>query len=353
MTSHRYSRVLVLSAALALAPPAGAAADPASPYYTPADSELLVSNLPSPRDQGELAFCYAAVPAVLMERHRCRRQGLRCPDLAPEERLSMLDIASANDNAAPTLHEFGNILRVFQGLVQRVRNNRLHIARETCMPYSALDRLDMPERPAHLHLRAGWSYLQQLHDNLREGREQRSGAQLRDELERRLRVPSSAARLEAAFRDTRAGKLDAYPRFAWRILANPACRDPAHAINIPGFRVEAWPREDNTATPATLQAKIAGLIKRNLPVSLSYCAQWEAQQSGTQCMNRAGHASIIVGQRQVCHRQEGHCQLLYRVLNSFGGAWDATEFLAWIPADALISAALELQGRRHLLIWLE
>ncbi len=330
-----------------------APADPVSPYITRPASELLVKNMPPPRDQGELAFCYAAVPAVLMERHRCQRENLDCAALNPGERLSMLDIASANDPGAPTLHEFGNILRVFHGLVKRARGGKLLVARESCMPYSALDRLDMPDRPAHLHLRAGWENLQRLHDDLLQGRDRRNPATIRRELAARLALPASPGVQEQLFRRTRSGEVDQFPRFAWQLLSNENCQSETQGIRMSGFHVQAWPPAERPASRDALQAKIQGLMERNLPASLSYCARWETRGGDQRCLNRAGHASIIVGQREVCHRETGDCQLLYKLQNSFGNEWNQSELLVWVPAHALLDAALELQRPAHLLVWLE
>ena len=325
----------------------------AASYFTRPGTELLVSNLPPPRDQGELAFCYAAVPAVLLDRHRCRREQLDCPALTPAEQVSMLDIAGQNDADGPTLHEFGSIIRVFRGLIQRAGNGRLYIPRESCMPYAALDRLDMPERPAHLHLRAGWNSLRNLFDTNRLGNDRRPLPRVREALAVRLELPAPPARQDAALRRVRSGALTEFDRFAWEMLSNPACNHGPNRVGIPGFRARAWPESDQAIDAAALQAKILGLLQRDLPVSLSYCARWEERDGDQQCWNRAGHASIVVGQREVCSRDTGDCQLLFKLLNSFGRDWNTRDLQVWVPAAALLDAALELKRTAHLLVWLE
>ncbi len=324
-----------------------------NPYYTRPGTEILVSNLPPPRDQGELAFCYAAVPAILLDRHRCQRSGQDCTRLTTSDQVSMLDIASENDGDGPTLHEFGSIVRVFRGLIQRAGNGTLQIARESCMPYSALDRLDMPDRPAHLHLRAGWNALRNLYNSNQLGKDQRAVPAVREALASQLRLPAPPGQQLAALRSVRASQPITFEQFAWQLLSNPDCRGTADPITIPPFRARAWPTEEKKISSAMLQKKIRSLLERDLPVSLSYCARWEQSGGSQKCWNRAGHASIVVGQREVCHRGNGDCQMLYKLLNSFGSEWNASELLVWVPADALLAAALELQRVAHLLVWLE
>ncbi len=325
----------------------------ANPYFTRPGSEILVSNLPPPRDQGELAFCYAAVPAVLLDRHRCRRQGTDCTALPASEQVSLLDIASAHDDDGPALHEYGSIVRVIRGLVARAGKDRLYLARESCMPYTALDRVDMPERPAHLHLRAGWNTLRNLFDTNRLGHDNRPVDASRAVLAQRLHLPSTAVQQENALRRVRSGGMQDFEHFAWAVLHSPACRGGDNRIGIPAFRARAWPSPDEPVDAAALGGKVLELLQRDLPVSLSYCARWEQRDGNQHCWNRAGHASIVVGQREVCHSGNGDCQLLYKLLNSFGSEWNASELQVWVPADALLDAALELKRRAHLLVWLE
>lgn len=322
-------------------------------YRTIPGSEHLVTGMPAPRDQGELAYCYAAVPTTLLDRARCRKQGLDCEHLDDAQRFSMLHVAAHRFRGAQKLNEYGSINSVFHGLDQHRRNGGRRLASEACAPYASLARLDMPERPAHLHLRAGWDFLGRLHGNL----EKAGRADCVDCLVRQVRASLPLKSAEHQLRQVLAldyGRrtLD-FPGFVYRMVIPRECTADNAGIRLPDYRWKSWPLQDEAIRQEDIAAKIAELVARDIPVSLAYCSAWEVRDAGARCQNRGGHASIVVGLRRVCRGSDGPCWTLYKLQNSYGSAWAEKSHRLWVRAGPLLAAALELESRRGLLTWLE
>lgn len=322
-------------------------------YATVPGSERLVTGMPAPRDQGELAYCYAAVPTVLLDRARCREHGLECDSLTDRQRYSMLHIAAQKFPDGRRLDEYGSINRVFNGLEQRRRNGARRIASEACAPYASLARLDMPERHAHLHLRAGWDYLRRLHGELKVAGNTACADCVLVQLRERLALRSPEHQLlQLLGHDYRRQPLG-FPEFAYRLVIPRNCTAGNAGIALPDYRWNHWPRKDRDLDTGEIHAKITGLVSRDIPVSIAYCSAWEVRDAGARCQNRGGHASIVVGMRRVCRDDGGPCWNLYKLQNSYGSAWAEKSHRLWVRSGPLLEAALELKSRRGLLTWLE
>lgn len=322
-------------------------------HFTRGGSEVLVSNLPQPRDQGELAFCYAAVPAVLLDRHRCQKLGLDCNQLPPSERVSMLDLAAMHDSKEPGLHEYGSIMRVLIGAGTRMTKRGLDVSSEACLPYSTLARQDMPDQPGKQHLRAGWSFLYTLYNDLKEVNKSNCNGCTANSIYDHFPLRTPVDQIAELFENTRAGRTSTFPSFVYQIVAPPSCLREENRIAVPSFRLNAWPQNPGDANPESIHEVIEQLLRKNVAVSLSYCSRWEIRDANQQCLNEAGHASIIVGMRDSCSRDTGQCERLYKLLNSYGADWNKQEFIIWVQARHLIAAALELKSPRYILVWVD
>lgn len=324
----------------------------AGEFYTVAKSERLVSGMPPPRDQGELAFCYAAVPAVLLDRLRCKQNSLNCKALRPKQQISMLHLSTQRFRTDRQLDEYGNINAILQGLKDRMARGREHLASEACAPYNSIARKDMPERPAHLHLRAGWEYLRRNYDLLQRMDQGRCTDCMASDLRNRLDLKTPVGQLRRLMKRDYSHRPLPLSGFMFRAVVPQHCLyRNTERVAIPDFTWHTWPSRAEDAQPEKVMQRIESLVNRNIPVSLAYCSAWEFLDENARCQNLGGHASIVVGHRKVCDRDSGECWKLYKLQNSYGMAWQEKSYHMWVRADKLVSAAMELRSRRHFLTW--
>lgn len=294
------------------------------------------------RNQGEIGLCYAFAAASLLEHYRCKELGSSCS--GPNDIMSILDVASFEENGDKTLKEGGTPQFILVNIAKERR-----IAKEKCAPYSSLqakirsfDRTYEGEIAGWQFLSEGWRYLQYQKNLADKNQCIPCMAKNIKCLFPNMKTPLD--QIEAALKDAK--KVES---FLYKTIIPEHCIDRSEALDIPKFEVSSFPTylDKDSLGASALENKIEKLLSSKIPMQISICT---FKASNDRCAS--AHAVVLHGFKEVCNELKNECKKMVKVKNSYGEEWQKQYNDGWVDLQLLVKSSKDYSEGNNI-VWLE
>lgn len=299
----------------------GLAADPykviESNFNATSFKSYEVKNMPPIKSQDGLRNCFAQTSATMIEWYRCKYYN-KCTSSSDDQRLSAIDLSRHQTKPASQFPDIdgGHPIDV-------LRNARSYsVVKEECLKTNEILYNENEDNDAYLYFLKDYFTREKRICGKRSLSDQEYNEMFITNLNHKFgeilaQVVKESNTMEA---------------FLYNALITKKGCTSQTAHTPSNYEVNYYPKKEQP-TPEKIIEMCKSLLLQDVPVSLLI----------------EDHALVISGIKEACNK-EGKCEILLKVVNSYGQSWQNQYDNGWLKASALINSSMKHTGPK--LTWI-
>ncbi len=293
-------------------------------------SRIEIPNMPAYKNQGDLGVCRAYALGAILQKHTCdKRKIADCKNPDPRFSISYFGLTAYTNVSVNMDDTFFNDSIGADGwkssyrIVDDIHVSGVELPTVQCFD----DRVIAKHFPASAAGEGPWkAFLLRLRDYYTSGPaiDESKYAEIESELKKNLGVIPSRQLVSKALTSK------SYERFLYSLFFG----DCEFELFPSNFLVTAYPQDTLDASENNIKDMIIIGLKEGKPVLFpNVCLE---RQSDGRCVEGKGHATVISGYRKVSPDDNSKVKDIFKVHNSWGPEWQASNNDGWVDADQLV-----------------